>query len=138
MYSFTIDHSLGESDPFITGALIEVSFLSGFESARTLKYHISHRTDILEIKAIASNTVDPDVADHQHALYAFALRFGTHKPRKHLRIFGIRFDDGHAGSSLPFIVAGLNVWAFIYVFSLFTVGLYGDEEGAEWAFFKEI
>lgn len=95
MLPLTVNDSLGQTNLSIPSTLVKVAFNSRFEAARTLVDHLWNGANIFEVETIASDPIHAYIADHKHAKIAFAFRFRTHQPCKHLDIFAIRFNDCH-------------------------------------------
>lgn len=109
MLPLAIDDPLRQPDFAIPRLLVKVTFLDSFEPAWTLVHHIVDGTYITEVKEIAANAVDPDVANHQHSQVAFALSLCPHQPSENVGIFRIGFNDCHMcriPRFLPFFVIG--------------------------------
>lgn len=98
-YPLAVNDALRQTNIAIAGSLVEIAFHRGFKSAGILKHHLIHVANISKIQAISQDTVHADIADHQHALFAFPFRFRTHQARQEPNVCGIRFNDGQIGSS---------------------------------------
>lgn len=77
--AFAVDHPSRQTNVFIPCPLVKIRLNGGFKTAWPLKHHLLEIADSLKIQAIASNTVDADIADHQHAEGAFSFRFRSHQ-----------------------------------------------------------
>lgn len=103
MLPFPVYDTLSQPDFFIARPLVEVTFQCRFKAARSLEDHLLYRPYVLEIQAVAANSVNADIADHKHAKLAFAFRFRPHEPGEYLCLFGVCFDNSHIlVGSLPF------------------------------------
>jgi hypothetical protein len=94
-----VNGASGQSPFLVPGTLVEVRLLHRFEAARRLKHHLAHRADAAKVKAVAEDTVDADVADHQHAEIPLGFRFGTYQSCQHVYIPAVRSDNGHCFTS---------------------------------------
>lgn len=67
MLPFAVNDPLCQANFPISGLLVKVAFLCRFESTRTLERHLLNIADIAKVDAIASDTINPNIAYHQHA-----------------------------------------------------------------------
>jgi hypothetical protein len=84
--SFSVNDAARQSGVFFSRTLVKVALDGCFKSARTLKDHLIHGTNPLEIETVGANPIDADVSDHQHPQWAFSFCFGPHEPSKKLMI----------------------------------------------------
>lgn len=66
MIPFSVDATLGQLDFTLPRTLVEISLCNRFESSWTLEYHLTNRTDPLEIQTIRPYPVNTHVANQKH------------------------------------------------------------------------
>lgn len=85
----------GEAYFRFSRSLIKIAFDRRFKPSWALKYHLFQGAYISKVEAIRADTIDANVADHQHAELSFAFGFGAHEPGKQSDVFGRRFNYCH-------------------------------------------